>query len=96
MNETTRVVGIDVAKRTLDIALLVNGTAKCNVFDTIPAGLALLQQWLAERGTSQEHTHSCREATGPYSEAVAMALVEAGWRVSAVNPARIKGFAQGE
>lgn len=96
MNETTCVVGIDVAKRKLDIALLVNGKTKFNVFDNIPAGHALLQQWLAARGTPQEHTHICMEATGPYSEAVAIVLVEAGWRVSVVNPARIKGFAQGE
>lgn len=96
MNETTCVVGIDVAKRKLDIALLVNGKTKFNVFDNIPAGHALLQHWLAARGTPQEHTHICMEATGPYSEAVAIVLVEAGWRVSVVNPARIKGFAQGE
>lgn len=96
MNEATYVVGIDVAKRKLDIALLINGKTKSKVFDNTPAGHALLQQWLAERGTAQDHTHICMEATGPYSEAVAIALVEAGWRVSVVNPARIKGFAQGE
>jgi transposase len=96
MNEATGVVGIDVAKRKLDIALLVNGKTKFNVFDNIPAGHAVLQQWLAERGAPQEHTHICMEATGPYSEAVAITLVEAGWRVSVVNPARIKGFVQGE
>ncbi len=36
------------------------------------------------------------EATGPYSEACATALADAGWIVSVVNPARVKGFAQGE
>jgi transposase len=36
------------------------------------------------------------EATGPYSEQVALALVDFGWRVSVANPARIKGFAQSE
>ena len=36
------------------------------------------------------------EATGAYSEASAIALVDAGVVVSVVNPARIKGFAQGE
>ena len=30
------------------------------------------------------------------SEAAAMALSDAGWRVSVVNPARVKGFAQSE
>lgn len=36
------------------------------------------------------------EARGPYSVAVAIALSEAGWAVSVVNPARIAGFAQSE
>lgn len=53
-------------------------------------------QWLLERGAEQQRTHICMEATGSYSEAVAIALVESGWRISVVNPARIKGFAQGE
>ena len=37
-----------------------------------------------------------QEATGPYSEAVAIALSDAGWAVSVVNPARVTGFAQSE
>ena len=41
-------------------------------------------------------THLCLEATGPYSEQVALALVGFGWIVSVVNPARLKGFAQSE
>ena len=36
------------------------------------------------------------EATGPYSEQAALALVSFGWIVSVVNPARIKGFAMSE
>ena len=36
------------------------------------------------------------EATGPYSEAVAIVLADANWAVSVVNPARITGFAQSE
>ncbi len=36
------------------------------------------------------------EATGPYSEMPATSLVVEGRRVSVVDPARIKGFAQGE
>jgi len=96
MNEAAYRVGIDVAKRKLDIALLINGKIKSKVLDNTPTGHTLLHQWLIERGITQDHTHICMEATGPYSEAVAIALVEAGWRVSVVNPARIKGFAQGE
>jgi transposase len=96
MNEATHVVGIDVAKRKLDVALLVNGKLKAKVVDNTPAGHALLQHWLIERGAQLIDTHICLEATGPYSETVATTLVEAGWPVSVVNPARIKGFAQGE
>lgn len=97
MNEqATCVVGIDVSKRKLDIALLANSKTKSKVFDNTSTGHRELAQWLVERGAEQQLTHICMEATGPYSEAVAIALVESGWRVSVVNPARIKGFAQGE
>lgn len=97
MNEQAAiVVGIDVSKRKLDIALFANGKTKSKVFDNTPSGYRDLAQWLIERSAVQERTHICMEATGPYSEAVAIALVESGWQVSVVNPARIKGFAQGE
>ena len=36
------------------------------------------------------------EATGPYSEAPATALADAGWAVSVVNPLRVKGFSQSQ
>lgn len=96
MNEAACVVGIDVSKRKLDLALLVNGKSKSKVFDNTPSGYALLNAWLLERNAIPDVAHICLEATGPYSEAVAIALVEAGWPVSVVNPVRIKGFAQGE
>jgi len=96
MNEATWFLGIDVAKRKLDIALLVTDKIKSKVFDNNTSGHAALTRWLIERGAIQSHTHICLEATGPYSEALAIALVDAGWHLSVVNPARIKGFAQGE
>lgn len=96
MNEADCIVGIDVAKRKLDMAVQINGKIKSKIFDNTPAGHADLMQWLIDRGAKPHATHICMEATGPYSETTAIALVEAGWRVSVVNPARIKGFAQGE
>ncbi|MBT9568354.1 MAG: transposase [Thiobacillus sp.] len=36
------------------------------------------------------------EATGPYSAQAALALVNSGWKVSVVAPARINGFAQSD
>ena len=53
-------------------------------------------RWLEERGAVQSNTHICLEATGPYSEPVALAATKSGWQVSVMNPARIKGFAQSE
>ena len=96
MNEATYIVGIDVAKRKLDIALQIQGKIKSKVFNNTPDGHTALTQWLTEGGAIPSATHICMEATGPYSETVAIALVEAGWCVSVVNPARVKGFAQGE
>ncbi len=40
--------------------------------------------------------HACLEATGGWSEAVALTLHEAGHVVSIVNPSRVKAFAQSE
>lgn len=96
MNETACVVGIDVAKRKFDMALLINNKIKTKVFDNTPAGHRAFSGWLDERGAIREEAHLCMEATGPYSELLATHLVQEGWRVSVVNPARIKGFAQGE
>ena len=96
MSEAAYFVGIDVAKRKLDIALLYKGKVKSKVVENSPAGYALLLQWLAQQSANTDASHVCMEATGPYSEAVALALSDAGWTISVVNPARIKGFAQGE
>lgn len=96
MNESVYVVGIDVSKRKLDLALLLNGKIKSKVFENTPAGHRALQHWLTERGAMPASTHICMESTGPYSEPVALTLADAGWTVSVVNPLRIKGFGQSE
>lgn len=98
MNGTTgRWVGVDVAKSKLDVALLgERGKVNSHVFNNDAKGHAALMAWLSDRGGSPARLRVCMEASGPYSEAVASALVDAGWCVSVVNPARIKGFAQSE
>lgn len=95
MNESV-CVGIDVSKRKLDLALLMQGKIKSKVFDNSPAGHAQIGRWLSGKGAAQAQTHICMEATGPYSESLATTLAGQGWTVSVVNPARIKGFAQSE
>lgn len=86
------VLGIDISKRKMDVALLKDGKPFDKVFDNDAEGIAKLVQWLAYRKAGK--VHACLEATGTYGEAVAEALVEAGHTVSIVNPSRIKGFAQ--
>jgi transposase len=90
-------IGIDVSKRKLDVALLdARGKLKQRVFANDAAGCGELHQWLIGRGVTPLAGRICMEATGPYSETSATALVDAGWVVAVVNPARVKGFAQGE
>ena len=98
MNEHTgRWVGIDISKSKLDVPLLdPQGKVKSHVFANDAKGHAALGNWLIDRGCQQTDTRLCMEATGPYSEAPAIALSDAGWQVSVVNPARVKGFALGE
>jgi transposase len=90
-------LGIDVSKKKLDVALLdERGKVKQRVLSNDAVGFGQLQKWLGERGASTTDTYICMEATGPYSEASATALCDAGWGVAVVNPARIKGFAQSQ
>lgn len=88
-------LGIDVSKRSLRLALLRrDGKYRDRTLENTPRGFGQLAQWLDK--WSSEPVHVCLEATGPYGEAVAEYLHEAGYRVSVVNPARVKAFAQSE
>lgn len=88
-------VGIDVSKRKLDVALMMaKGKMRNRVFPNDAGGYAALVAWVIGLAGS-DGLCACMEATGPYSEGVATALFDAGWHVSVVNPARVKGFAQG-
>lgn len=89
------VLGIDVGKHKLHVALLVPGKkSKPKAIANTPEGHQTLLQWLQQQDANQ--VHACLEATSTYGEAVAEALHQAGHRVSIVNPARIGGFAKSE
>jgi transposase len=85
-------LGIDVAKAKFDVALLREGKLVQRTFRMDPAGFAALDRWIREQGV--EEVHACLEATGEYGAALALALYEAGHRVSIVNPARIAAYAK--
>jgi transposase len=88
------VLGIDVGKRDLHAALLQGDRQAQKSVSNSKAGIAQLETWLTNR--KAEHVHVCLEATGGWSEEVAIALSEGGHVVSLVNPVRIKAFAQSE
>jgi transposase len=87
-------LGIDIAKQRVEVALLVEGKVKNKSFKNAPDGFEALALWLRKLGIQQ--VSACLEATGNYGEDLAIYLHEAGHTVSIVNPARIKGFAQSE
>jgi len=88
------VLGIDLAKKKFDVALLNNDKCKSKVFENNPAGFSSLLTWLAKNDV--QSVHACMEATGTYGEALAKILHDAGHSVSVTNPARIKAFGQSE
>jgi len=88
-------VGIDVGKETLVIVLLRGTEVLRATMDNHPEGHTKLLTWLAKhhRRLAAEQVHACLEATGNYGDEGALRLHQAGYRVSVVNPARIKAFA---
>jgi transposase len=84
------VIGIDVSKATLDACLLrPDGATKEAAFANTPQGHTALAAW-ADRHAAGVALHFCLEATGPYSEGLALHLADAGRLVSVGNPARVK------
>ena len=78
--------------KTLDAALIFDKRTFCKQFKNSSEGFKSLAAWLVSLQSGQ--VHACLEATGIYSEAVALFLHEQGHQVSVVNPLRIKGYAQ--
>src|SRR6266550_3439468 len=87
-------LGLDVSKAKIDCALLSQGKIKSKVVSNNPEGFEVLRRWLAKHGASR--VHACCEATGTYSEAIALFLHDQGHMVSVVNPAQIAAYAQSQ
>jgi transposase len=88
-------IGVDISKTKFDAALLnYEGKYHHKKFDNNVRGFADFLVWLTRFGDQQPWI--CREATGAYSIPLAEFLVEQGYRVSVVNPAKIHAFAKSE
>jgi transposase len=88
------ILGIDVGKHEIHALLLQQDRSISKSVANSAAGFKQLQTWLRNRKV--ERVHACLEASGGWSEDLALTLCEAGHVVSLVNPMRIKAFAKSE
>jgi transposase len=97
MNSTTFsiTIGVDIAKKKFDVASLISEKYKHKTFDNNESGfIAFITWFLLLCGDIKPLI--CMEATGAYSLPLADFLVNQGYSVSLVNPARIHSFAKSE
>lgn len=88
-------LGIDVSKDWLDVVLVREGLpVEKGQFDNSSQGFRQLQHFLKKRKVKE--LHACLEATGYYGAEAALFLHQAGYKVSVVNPARIKAYAESQ
>src|SRR5437660_4094572 len=91
------IVGIDIAKAQLDTHFQRVGSADKPIhrlYENTAAGHEQLVSWLASQQVARRHV--CLEPTVSYGRAVALRLHQVGYRVSIVNPLRIKRYGESE
>ena len=87
-------LGIDISKKTFDVALLIEDKYRTKKFNNSQPGFKRLLEWISNKDISLQL--ACMEATGVYSEDLAIFLFNNDIKISVVNPARVKGFAQSQ
>ena len=94
------ILGTDVSKKTLDSHLLRDDEDEKGLPKRVPntpEGFASLLAWVQTKtGAEPGQLYVVMEATGPYHEAFAQAMLTAGCQVVVANPARVKYFARSE
>jgi len=91
MDTALSVLGIDIAKASFEVALIVGEHMRRHTFENNAAGFGHLQAWLKQHKVMP--VHACMEATGGYGDDLAQSLYEQGHTVSIVNPAIIHHYA---
>jgi len=84
------ILGIDISKVKIDVALLKANKFYNNVFANSEVGFNELKEWL--RKNEIETLHVAMEATGTYWENVAECLHKQGHIVSVINPLAISAY----
>ena len=88
MAQTRTIVGIDVAKDKVDVALRSAGTEA--TFANTPPGRRQLVKWVKQHQVDK----AVMEASGGYERSWARLLQDAGLEVWIVDPKRVRRFAQ--
>ena len=88
-------IGVDIAKKKFDVASLIADKYKHKKFDNNESGFIAFITWFLPL-CSDINPLICMEATGAYSLPLADFLVNQGYSVSLVNPAKIHAFAKSE
>ena len=86
------ILGIDVSKKDLSIALFLKGSFKKRKVSNNLNGFQELTDWLKKEQVTR--VKACLEATGRYGEEVSDYLYNQGHQVHVVNPLCIKAFAK--
>src|SRR5260221_3726653 len=86
------IIGIDVAKKKMDVAFLLNGKFTMKEYPNNEKGYLHIISWLKSKGF--DTAFICMEATGIYSEKIADYFYGIGFPVSVVNPFQIKRYGQ--
>jgi len=88
-------MGIDISKLKFDAMLLLDEKKeKHKTFSNDPKGFEEMAVWVKSLEVSE--VHACLEATGSYGEKLSFFLHQQGFKVSVVNPTRIKAYARSE
>lgn len=87
-------LGLDIAKDSFQAALQLGEKYLSKNFQNKEKGFRELESWLKKNNVLS--VHACMEATGKYGIKLATFFYEAGHRISVVNPAQVKGFAQSQ
>jgi transposase len=88
-------IGVDIAKKKFDVACLLEGKFKHKVFTNDTVGFAGFVVWFLSL-CGDASPLICMEATGSFSLPLADYLVNHGFSVSLINPAKIHAFAKSE
>ncbi|CAK0766125.1 transposase [Gammaproteobacteria bacterium] len=91
-------LGCDVSKAKLDCTLLLDPLGEKRKAKTVvntKEGVNTLLAWAVKQDVPLDQLHVVIEATGVYHEVAAMALFNAGVKLSIVNPAQVRNFARG-